>query len=299
MRGRILWQMAGIWPVNVLGGLLLLGVFLCLAIATAVRPAGAADLPSKIEAPVFQPPPPVFSWTGFYAGVNIGGGTDHFAFPYFISRQGAPGGNLQGTSGITASGPVGGIQAGFNYELPFFHLVAGVEADLEASGIRGKTTTGGVLTYDVHGTTVFGSPAVATFGSKFMDYGTARLRIGYAWDRFLPYFTAGFSFGTTETSYSLATPTFVSSGSVTQTRTGVFPHVGTLGIGLEYALMPNVTVRAEYFYEFINARTLLFVPEFGTPVSFNTRTMYHIARAGLNYKFDFLSPLAAPVVAKY
>ncbi|HTO79023.1 MAG TPA: porin family protein, partial [Methylocystis sp.] len=35
--------------------------------------AFAADLPSR-KAPVFIPPPPPLVWTGFYAGLNIGGG---------------------------------------------------------------------------------------------------------------------------------------------------------------------------------------------------------------------------------
>jgi hypothetical protein len=38
-----------------------------IALCTAV--AGAADL--AVKAP--SPPPPVFSWTGFYIGANIGG----------------------------------------------------------------------------------------------------------------------------------------------------------------------------------------------------------------------------------
>ncbi|HMK90610.1 MAG TPA: porin family protein, partial [Methylocystis sp.] len=37
--------------------------------------ASAADLPSRKEAPVYVPPPPPPPlWTGFYAGLNLGGG---------------------------------------------------------------------------------------------------------------------------------------------------------------------------------------------------------------------------------
>jgi outer membrane immunogenic protein len=94
-------------------------------------------LPSKTEPPVFQPPPPAeFDWTGFDAGVHVGGGIDHFAFPYSIDVPGNWG-YRQGRSGITAGGPLGGLQAGYNSALPFFHIVAGFEIDSSVSGIRG------------------------------------------------------------------------------------------------------------------------------------------------------------------
>jgi opacity protein-like surface antigen len=170
-------------------------------------------------------------------------------------------------------------------------FVAGIEIDNSASGIRGQTT--------VNGTLLTGAPATAIFGSKFKDFGTARLRLGYAWGRFLPYLTTGFTYGTIETSYSVATPGFFNTGSTTATRSGVFPHVGAVGIGAEYAIAPNFTVKVEYLYDFINARPVVFNPVPGSSIQFNTRTMYHIARVGLNYKFDWLSPLAAPIVVNY
>jgi len=272
------------------GGNVLAWVLFCMAFAALARPAGAADLPSKTEPSVFQPPPPPeFNWTGFYAGVHAGGGIDHFAFPYSITVSAS--GFTPGRSGITAGGPFGGIQAGYNYQLPFFHIVAGFEIDSSVSGIRGQTS--------VNGTLSSGLPVSAAFGSKFEDFGTARVRLGYAWGRFLPYLTAGFTYATTQTYYSLAAPALFSAGSITETRTGVFPHVGAFGIGLEYALDPNFSVKAEYLYEFINARSVLFAPAPGSTVNFNTRTMYHVGRVGLNYKFDWLSPLPAPVVVKY
>ena len=269
----------------------LVWAIMCIALATSAGPVGATDLPFKTELPVFQPPPPAeFDWTGFYAGVNVGGGIDHFAFPYSIQVPWYYG-YTKGSSGITASGPLGGIQAGYNYALPFFHLVAGVEIDADAAGISGQTTVNGVL---------FSRPPVtATFGTRLEDFGTARVRLGYAWGQFMPYLTAGLTFATTETFYSAVTPGFFATGSNTGTRAGIFPHVGVGGIGLEYAFAPNFTVRAEYLYEFINARSVIFNPAVGSTVLFNTRTMYHVARLGLNYKLDWLSPLAEPVVAKY
>jgi outer membrane immunogenic protein len=265
-----------------------------LALITLMMGAGgarAADLTANAPPPEFQPPrPPEFSWTGFYLGLNVGGGLDHFAFPFAITVP-RTGGYIADTSGITASGPTGGIQGGFNYELPFFHIVAGLEAGFSGSGIQGQNSFNGILTT--------GAPVTATFGSKFEDFGTARLRLGYAWGRFLPYLAGGFTFGTMETFYNLSTPGFFSSGAITETRSGVIPHVATIGIGGEYALAPNFSVRAEYLYDFISARRVTFTPVPGSMISFGTRTAYHIARVGLNYKFDWLSPPAVPVVAKY
>jgi outer membrane immunogenic protein len=248
-------------------------------------------LPAKTEPPVYQPPPPAeFGWNGFYAGVHVGGGVDHFGFKYSLATP-PPGGFVQGTSGITASGPIGGLQVGFNYELPFFHIVASIEIDNSASGIRGQTTVNRVFPS--------GAPFAATYGSKFENFGTARLRLGYAWGRFLPYLTAGFTYGIIETYYSVVTPGFFSTAASTATRSGVFPHVGAAGIGLEYAIAPNFTAKVEYLYEFINARRVIFNPAAGTSIQFGTRTMYHVARVGLNYKIDWLAPTPPPIAANY
>jgi outer membrane immunogenic protein len=266
------------------------GFFGLLAAAASAGAARASDLTPTAAPPVFQPPPPPqFSWTGFYIGVNVGGGLDHFAFPFSITAP--SGGSIVGTSGITSAGPVGGIQVGFNYELPFFHIVAGIEIDNDPTGIRGDSAINGVLSS--------GAPITATFGTRFIDFGTARLRLGYAWGRFLPYLAGGFTYGTAEASYSVSTPGFFSTGGITETRSGVIPHVATIGAGIEYAIAPNFTIKAEYLYDFINARQVAFNPAPGATISFNTRTAYHIGRVGVNYKFDWFSPPAAPVVAKY
>ena len=43
------------------------------AIAIGTAAASAADLPARTYTAPLLPPPPVFSWTGFYIGANMGG----------------------------------------------------------------------------------------------------------------------------------------------------------------------------------------------------------------------------------
>lgn len=249
----------------------------------ATVPAGAADLPSTAVAPVMPSlPPPAFSWTGFYIGVNAGGGIDHFAFSDAFNL---PGGFELGRSGITSSGPVIGGQVGYNYQLdnvPFIgHAVVGVEADSDWASLTGWVTTN----------TKFSGPAV--FGTRFENFGSLRARVGYNFDHLLLYLTGGPSFGTTENYFSVAGV----SGSQTTTRFGDPLHGFTAaGVGAEYALDNHFSVRAEYLYDCILAHWVNFETPNGQ-VGFNSRSMYHIVRLGLNYKFDLFEP--APVVAKY
>jgi outer membrane immunogenic protein len=259
---------------------------LILMFAAPSNVARAVDLPAETGPAEYQSPPPAeFTWNGFYAGINVGGGVDHFGFEYDVNIIHHPNGFQQGTAGITSLGPLGGLQFGFNYELPFFHIVASIEIDDSAAGISGQTSVRNVLGS--------GAPFSTTFASKVDDFGSVRLRLGYAWGRFLPYLTAGFTFGVIETSYNFTTPGFLSSAESTAVRSGVFPHVGSSGMGIEYAIDSHFTVKTEYLYEFINARRVSFSPGDGTTVSFGTRTMYHIIRLGLNYKFNWLAPVAA------
>jgi len=92
-------------------------------------------------------------------------------------------------------------------------LVCYLASDLSA-GISGQTT--------VNGAFPSGLPFSATFGSRVDDIGTARLRLGYAWGRFLPYLMAGFTYGVIETSYTFAMPGFFSSAASTAVRSGYF-----------------------------------------------------------------------------
>src|SRR5476651_2428867 len=95
-----------------------------LTLAALVGPAGAADLPARR----YEPPParapafaPVYNWTGFYIGVNGGGGWGRSRW------DSADAFNISG-------GLVGGT-LGYNYQVG--QLVWGVEGDIDWSNIKG------------------------------------------------------------------------------------------------------------------------------------------------------------------
>jgi len=92
--------------------------------------AYAADLPVAFKAP---PPAPVFSWTGWYFGVNGGGGwgtTDHTAS---ITVGGMPAPLTTGNFNVT--GALVGGTAGYNFQMG--HWVWGVETDLDWANVSG------------------------------------------------------------------------------------------------------------------------------------------------------------------
>ena len=94
----------------------------------------AADLPYRNQMPVKAPAyGPIFTWTGFYVGVNGGGafGTSTYNF-----------GGLGSTS-FDASGGLAGGTIGLNYQTGA--LVWGVEGDGDWSSISGSSTCLGGL----------------------------------------------------------------------------------------------------------------------------------------------------------
>jgi outer membrane immunogenic protein len=252
------------------------GRTIVLALALGAGPVAAADLPNLKESPIAPMPAPVFSWTGFYAGVNGGYGLDHVSFPYSVTL---PGGSIvSGQSGLTERGPLFGGQVGYNYEIanvPIIgHAVVGVEADTDWSNINGSVTFGT-------------SQGLETFGTRIENFGSLRGRVGYNFDRLLLYISGGLAYATTENYYSV--PGF--SGSYTATHLPL--RFGAFGAGLEYALTDNWSVKGEYMYNYVSVGWNVYPPD----VDYMSRATFHIVRFGLNYKFDLFEP--TPVVAKY
>jgi outer membrane immunogenic protein len=137
---------------------LVLGTALSLGILT---PALGAD----IFPPYGKAPAP--AWTGFYIGVNGGGGWARESFPPFFREQlnnfSPP--NLM--SGISGVGAIVGGQFGYNWQV-HSNLVVGVEADLSGTTISGGKIVQNVSPSDVE---------TQVLDTKIRALGTVRSRV--------------------------------------------------------------------------------------------------------------------------
>jgi len=174
----------------------------------------AADMPFPVKAPIAMPMT-MFSWTGFYIGGQVGyaWGRDSTT-EYFTGTN-----TLTGIGwNYPVSGVVGGLYAGANYQIGSF--VIGAEADIEGTNIKGG----------------FYDTALGGSGDTQIRWqSSVRGRVGFAVDKVLFYGTGGVAFA--EIYHSKA------SESLSAMRTG-----WTAGGGIEWALTPQVLVRAEYRY---------------------------------------------------
>ncbi len=205
----------------------------------AVTGASAADLPRAmppVKAPAFVPA--AYSWNGFYLGINGGyawGSSDWNGFG----------------SSADPSGGLVGVTAGYNWQSG--QWVFGLEADIDWVDIKGSFTNAACPT---------GCETKNTW------LGTARGRLGYAFDRVMPYVTGGAAFGQVKA-------TQAGIGSVSDTNVG-----WTVGAGIEAAIVANWTAKIEYLYvDLGDVACAACLPT--SNVDFRT----HVVRAGLNFRF--------------
>jgi outer membrane immunogenic protein len=221
--------------------------------------ASAADLPLP---QVYKAPPAFFSWTGWYIGVNGGGGwgtTSHTVTAGITALPAVTTGNFNTTGGL-AGGTVG-----YNYQFNWF--LVGAEADLDWSNIRG-TFNGAVP--------IPGGTAGFSVSSQLQWLETTRVRAGFVWDHALIYGTAGAALaGLNATANASAAASGIGAAvtaSDTQTRFG-----WTAGGGVEYAFTNYLSGKVEYMYVDLGSQNQIVIDS----VKFKT----NIVRAGLNLHF--------------
>jgi outer membrane immunogenic protein len=271
-----------------------------IALALSAGSAFAADLPSRKEAPVYiPPPPPPPLWTGFYVGLNIGGGWDAnggssgYSAYYdpnipFGAPNAAVGPNLfflpNGNTVGNAGGVVGGAQAGYN--LQFNQFVIGAETDFQGTSIGGSGNNAAQTLFPTPytytgSTNSYLTPVSALTGANISLawFGTVRGRAGYLiTPTLLLYGTAGFAYGQ------------VDAWGLRNTRTG-----WTAGGGVEWMFAPNWSAKAEYLYVDLDSNGA--TGGGGWNYGYHFHPEINVVRAGVNYHFNWGAP--APVLAKY
>jgi len=215
-------------------------------LAVSAMPAMAADLPVKARPMV--PVVTAYNWTGCYIGGNVGGkwarteGSWDVGPTATAGPLGAAGRVL--IPGDSATTLIAGGQIGCNYQPVGSNWVFGVEGDVDWQ--RWSRTN--VLT----GAPVF--PFIANDGFEWRSRweGSARGRIGYAWDRWMIYATGGAAFTDLQvTSNFIATGVFPAAfGTSSATIWGP-----TVGAGFEYAFYQNWSFGVEGRYSWYGTHT--------------------------------------------
>ncbi|MEJ1160733.1 outer membrane protein [Prosthecomicrobium sp. N25] len=185
-----------------------------------------------------------FNWTGAYVGANVG-------YRWLDDKASGAAGRANLNSGSAA----GGLQAGYLFQTG--PMVYGAELDATyGRNSKSANVPGGRI-------------------DAAMDWqGSARGRLGFAFDRVLVYGTGG-----------VAVANFDSDGhGGGKTATNSDTRVGwTAGGGLEYALSKNVSLRGEYLYSDFGRNSVSY-PGTGLGGSKQDLTS-HLARLGVNFKF--------------
>jgi outer membrane immunogenic protein len=245
---------------------------MCVAAIAALiaAPAFAADMAVKAPPPL---PEPVYSWTGFYFGLNAGwswGKQDTT-----VNFPGSPqvtsftvvfagGGTLSGSCATCPTAPIafqestrlngaiGGVQGGYNWQAAS-NWILGVEADFQASGENADGNTH--QNANRFGDFTLGLPGGGTVSGAFITsqsishndsllwFGTVRGRVGYAiWPTVMVYGTGGLAYGrlneSVSASFNFAIPVSgaASTGTATLVGGAVVPLPFSVSQGFEAAV---------------------------------------------------------------
>jgi len=250
-----------------------------LATAGSVQ---AADLPLK-AAPRAVAPAPGFDWSGIYIGAHIGGGwaTNDISDPglgIIGVLLGVPPVQTTDSSGI-----LGGLQAGWNYQIG--RLVLGTEVDFSWADVNGSSTSTFAAGIAGPGTSI---SRTLTANTDWM--GTATVRLGYASNRWMVYSKAGAAFA--HTNYTSNWIGNGAGGAVLFVGAGDQTAVGwTVGVGAEYAFWNNWSAKLEYDFMDFGSKTVtvngVIGGAGGLPAAFgivNEQTISQV-KFGVNYRF--------------
>jgi len=243
-----------------------------------------------------------YNWSGLYVGANIGYGFDNnrtTSSPGIDTLSQAVSGPTFASGAAPSfypgdqTGPIGGVQARYNWQ--FGSAVLGADAEVDGAGISFSST--------VH-TNAAPSFVPGTLSvSQNLDFLAAiRAQLGFTpIDRLLLFVNAGPAIGHVNYKANAAYPTAPDflAGSTSKFELG-----GTVGAGLEYAVLNNVTVRGEYMYVSLASRTMAAAvlpgsspDHLGASFLYHFQNNYNILRLGVTYHFAPPAPPPPPMAA--
>ena len=230
-----------------------------LVAISAAAPAVAADLAARpyTKAPAMVAA--IYDWSGFYIGINGGGGSAHTTWDQQAPLVGGEGSH-NGTGGT-----IGG-QIGYRWQAG--QWVFGVEGQGNWADFSGDNVSALVAQRN---------------RTKIDSFGLITGQVGYAWNNVLVYAKGGAA--VVGDKYDVfSTATGANLGSASSTRWG-----GTVGAGLEVGFAPNWSVGVEYNHIFLGGQDITFA---GLKTD-HVKQDVDMGLVRLNYKFG------GPIIAKY
>jgi outer membrane immunogenic protein len=245
-----------------------------LGMAAASAPAFAADM--ALKAP---PPAPVYNWTGWYAGLNLGGSFGKASDT--VTYAGVP---IATTGSQQLDGIIGGGQLGYNWQSGTW--LAGLEADIQGSSERANNPALAALgPVTIPGIAAF--PVTGTLGvnERLSWFGTLRGRLGVlATPTWLFYVTGGLAYGEIQTSETFTIGALAFGNNFSTTHAG-----WTAGGGIEGSINSNWSAKVEYLYIDLGTVSSTFapagIPVPFSPIGFSSHVTDNILRVGVNYHF--------------
>jgi outer membrane immunogenic protein len=234
-------------------------------------PASAADLAAR----PYTPPPPVpvaaiYNWTGFYVGINGGGGSARKCWDFVdpVSNVVLFDDGCHDATGGTVGGQIG-------YRGQMANWVFGFEGQGNWANFNGDHIS--LFDLDFRNR------------SRIDAFGLITGHVGYAWNNLLLYVKGGAAVtGDRYESFRVSSGALFADGH--ETRWG-----STLGVGLEYGFAPNWSLGFEYNHLFMGDRDITFNPV-GSQIE-HIRQDVDIGLVRLNYRFGGWGK--GPVVARY
>ncbi|WP_407174583.1 outer membrane protein [Bradyrhizobium sp. STM 3562] len=253
---------------------ILLGAVGLIALSAAA-PASAADLAAR---PYTKAPPMVaaiYDWSGFYIGINGGGGWSHNCWTNTATPAGATVPTVSEGCHDASGGMVGG-QIGYRWQAA--NWVFGVEGQGDWADFKGSNVS--------VASPIFGF--AATNQTKVDAVGLITGQVGYAWSNVLWYVKGGAA--VTHNKYQgLLTATGTVFDRADEARWG-----GAIGTGVEVGFAPNWSVGVEYDHLFMGRQTFtLTAPAGAFSRTDSIKQDVDMATVRVNYRWG------GPVVGRY
>jgi outer membrane immunogenic protein len=281
--------------------------FLLATSALVLLAAGSASA-ADLRRPAYQPPPPVFNWSGCYIGGYVGGAfndrdavfTDRGNSTFRAFSGGIVGGRAENSHSWNVSQDssfIGGGTLGCNWQPVGSPFVLGVEAEAGYMKLEGAAFDP-LLSPTLSIAAVGGTPDVLGRAKIGDWYGMLTGRLGYAWGTTLLYVKGGAAFVPVQASV-LDQCAVTASGCgnwLISTSDSKTITTATLGGGLEWAFAPNWSVKAEYMFIGLGDRHVSTTCGFASSIAGTTIgggqfcfdhefPGIHTAKVGLNYRF--------------